>query len=77
MDENGDTYVPVTYERCQDIAGPFYHGTKSALAAGDELVAGFGHVAFGFKLFRVARSALVGPEFDGFGFGGLGEAGER
>ena len=33
---------PVTYENSQRIAGPFYHGTKSALETGDELVAGFG-----------------------------------
>jgi rifampin ADP-ribosylating transferase len=42
MGENGSTYVPVTYERCQHIGGPFYHGTKSALELGDELVPGYG-----------------------------------
>jgi hypothetical protein len=41
MDENS-THVPVTYERCGHIAGPFYHGTKAALEVGDELVPGFG-----------------------------------
>jgi hypothetical protein len=35
-------YEPVTYERCDHIEGPFYHGTKSVVAVGDELVAGFG-----------------------------------
>ena len=34
--------VPVTYERCAQVAGPFFHGTKSALEAGDELVPGYG-----------------------------------
>src|SRR3954468_6112001 len=42
MGQNGSTHVPVTYERCQHIGGPFYHGTKSALEAGDELVPGYG-----------------------------------
>jgi hypothetical protein len=41
MDEN-TSYVPVTYEHCGHIGGPFYHGTKSALAVGDELAPGFG-----------------------------------
>jgi len=42
MDENSTTHVPVTYESCGRIVGPFYHGTKSALEPGDQLVAGFG-----------------------------------
>jgi hypothetical protein len=36
------THVPVTYERCEHIGGPFYHGTRSALEARDELVPGYG-----------------------------------
>jgi hypothetical protein len=42
MDENGSTRVPVTYEACGHVTGPFYHGTRSALAVGDELVPGHG-----------------------------------
>jgi hypothetical protein len=42
MGENSSTHVPVTYERCEHIGGPFYHGTKSPLEAGDELVPGYG-----------------------------------
>ena len=42
MVENGATHVPVTYENCARIAGPFFHGTKSALEVGDELVPGYG-----------------------------------
>ena len=42
MGENSSTYVPVTYQRCQHIRGPFYHGTRFALEPGDELVAGYG-----------------------------------
>jgi len=41
VDENS-TYVPVTYEHCGHVAGPFFHGTKSELAVGAELKPGFG-----------------------------------
>jgi hypothetical protein len=33
---------PVTYEHCAHVEGPFFHGTKALLAAGDELVPGHG-----------------------------------
>ena len=36
------SHVPVTYERCAHVEGPFYHGTKAALEVGDELVPGHG-----------------------------------
>jgi Rifampin ADP-ribosyl transferase len=45
MDGTGDMDgggAPVTYERWQHAEGPFYHGTKAALAVGDELVPGHG-----------------------------------
>ncbi len=42
MGDSNDDYVPVTLERCQHIAGPFFHGTKVALEVGDELVPGYG-----------------------------------
>lgn len=35
-------YVPVTFDRCNHIEGPFYHGTKSVLEIGDQLVPGQG-----------------------------------
>nr|WP_088290492.1 NAD(+)--rifampin ADP-ribosyltransferase [Kineosporia sp. A_224] len=41
-DETGDTHVPVTYAAWAHVEGPFFHGTKSVLAIGDELVAGYG-----------------------------------
>ena len=44
MGENSSTHVPVTYERYEHIGGPFYHGTKSALEVGDELVPGHGSI---------------------------------
>lgn len=42
MGEQPSTYTPVTYDRCAHIAGPFYHGTKSALEVGAQLVPGCG-----------------------------------
>jgi Rifampin ADP-ribosyl transferase len=40
--DNGSTHVPVTYDNCGHVEGPFYHGTKAALEVGEELVAGYG-----------------------------------
>ncbi len=42
MDGDDTTDTPVTYDRCDHIAGPFYHGTKSPLTVGDDLVPGYG-----------------------------------
>ncbi len=39
-DASDAEYVPVTFDRCDHIAGPFFHGTNSALEPGDQLVAG-------------------------------------
>ena len=39
--ESNDTeHVPVTFERCDHVEGPFFHGTKVALDVGDRLVPG-------------------------------------
>jgi hypothetical protein len=40
MNASGES--PVTYEHFQHVSGPFYHGTKVELRAGDELVPGYG-----------------------------------
>jgi len=40
--ESDIEFVPVTFDRCDHIEGPFYHGTKSALEAGDQLAPGYG-----------------------------------
>jgi hypothetical protein len=37
-----DSYVPVTYEHCAHVGGPFFHGTRSVLEVGAELVPGHG-----------------------------------
>jgi rifampin ADP-ribosylating transferase len=42
MGDGSSTRAPVTYQRCDHITGPFYHGTKAALEVGDELVPGYG-----------------------------------
>jgi hypothetical protein len=40
MGEQPTTHIPVTYDSCAHIEGPFYHGTKPFLEAGTELVPG-------------------------------------
>jgi rifampin ADP-ribosylating transferase len=42
MEQHSPAHIPVTYEHCEHIRGPFYHGTKSALETGAELVPGHG-----------------------------------
>jgi hypothetical protein len=42
MAEDSSARVPVTYERCGHVEGPFFHGTRSVLEIGDELVPGHG-----------------------------------
>ncbi|NGY04045.1 NAD(+)--rifampin ADP-ribosyltransferase [Solimonas terrae] len=37
---NDNEWIPVSHENCQELAGPFYHGTKAGLAIGEWLVAG-------------------------------------
>ena len=37
-----EPWVPVTYDRCDHVDGPFFHGTKADLAIGDELLPGCG-----------------------------------
>jgi hypothetical protein len=38
--DDGSGRVPVTYENCDHVPGPFLHGTKAVLRVGDELVPG-------------------------------------
>jgi len=42
MGETDNAYVPVTFESCDHIEGPFFHGSKSTFGIGDELVPGYG-----------------------------------
>lgn len=41
-DADGAAWVPVTFDSCQHVDGPFFHGTKTDFATGDELVPGHG-----------------------------------
>ena len=36
------THVPVTHEHCGHVRGPFFHGTRTAFTAGDQVVPGRG-----------------------------------
>ena len=45
-------WTPVTAENCQQVPGPFYHGTRHALQQGDLLVPGH---ASNYEGGRVAR----------------------
>lgn len=40
MSGSDDSWTPVTFDRCDHVAGPFFHGTRFAFAVGDELVPG-------------------------------------
>ena len=42
MEQDDSTHVPVTYDHCEHIEGPFYHGTRFTLEVGDQLAPGFG-----------------------------------
>ena len=35
-------HVPVSFDSCEHVVGPFFHGTKTEFAIGDELVPGHG-----------------------------------
>lgn len=60
--EGDDGRTPVTFDRCDHVAGPFYHGTKLAFAAGDLVTPGR---PSNFHAGRISRhvyfSALLEP----------------
>jgi Rifampin ADP-ribosyl transferase len=60
VNDDPDDYVPVTYRSCEQVSGPFFHGTSHPLEVGDELVPGRGS---NFQSGRVSNniyfSALV------------------
>ena len=53
MGEQPITRTPVTYDHCAHIGGPFFHGTRSVLAAGADLVPGHGST---FQQGRVSKN---------------------
>ena len=42
MMADDSNHIPVTFEHCDHIEGPFYHGTKAAMEVGDLLTPGYG-----------------------------------
>jgi hypothetical protein len=40
-DEPNAEWVPVTFEQCDHVTGPFFHGTRYAVAPGELLVPGW------------------------------------
>jgi hypothetical protein len=79
MGDIDSTHVPVTYACCEHIVGPFYHGTKSALEVGDELVPGYGS---NFQAGRVSNNIYFTTRVDTAAWGAelataLAGSGER
>lgn len=61
MSEDTSPRTPVSYDHCDQVPGPFYHGTKSTLQVGDELVPGYGSNFQGGRVSNnIYFSALVG-----------------
>lgn len=52
MAHGGSTHIPVTYDSCGHVAGPFFHGTRAALEVGDDLVPGY---ASNFQQHRISN----------------------
>jgi hypothetical protein len=76
MSEEDSTHVPVTYTDSEHVEGPFFHGTKSVLEVGDELVPGYGS---NFQEGRVSNNiyftGLVDTAAWGAALAGSGERG--
>lgn len=55
-------WTPVTPENCRQLPGPFFHGTKAALAVGALITTGYeSHFETGRALKHVYFSALLEP----------------
>ena len=77
--DDNETRVPISYDHCDHIPGPFYHGTKSTLEVGDELVPGYGS---NFRGGRVSSNIYFSALVDTAAWGAelataLAESGER
>ncbi|ARU28169.1 NAD(+)--rifampin ADP-ribosyltransferase [Cellvibrio sp. PSBB006] len=57
-----DDWFPISHENCHNVTGPFYHGTKAKLSAGDFIVTGHhSHFEKGRALKHVYFSSLMEP----------------
>ncbi len=56
-----DPWVPICYENCAQVRGPFYHGTKARLSIGDFITTGHQSHFEGRALKHVYFSALLEP----------------
>lgn len=55
-------WIPISHENCQEVRGPFYHGTKANLSVGDLLTTGHpSHFEKERTLRHVYFSALMEP----------------
>ena len=78
MTDDGE-FVPVTFDHCDHVAGPFFHGTRTAFAIGDELAPGQesnyqpGRVSNNIYFSAVLETAVWGAELSA----ALAGAGER
>lgn len=54
--------IPISHENCEQVLGPFYHGTKANLSIGDLLTTGHpSHFEEGRALKHVYFSTLLEP----------------
>lgn len=68
MVENSSDHVPVTFQHCRHIGGPFFHGTKAALEVGEQLAPGYdsnfqqGRVSNNIYFSALVETAVWGAE---------------
>lgn len=73
-------YVPVTFDRCDHVEGPFYHGTRTTFEVGDQVVPGHGsnfhegRVSNNVYFAALLETAIWGAEL-AVAFAGRGERG--
>lgn len=75
-----DQWKPVTFDSCEHVRGPFYHGTRANLSIGDLLSPGFAsNYDEGRVLHHIYFSSLLEPAIWGaelaVAFAGSGEPG--
>lgn len=62
VETNVSEYTPVTFDSCNHVEGPFFHGMKTAVEVGDELVPGhFSNYHDGRVANHVYFSSLLEP----------------